>query len=157
MKLNTRAGAAIAAAATMIALPAAALAGPPSSPGKANHPNAGDHPSQSHKCTPHSRAYVEGGTVTAITTDSTGAVTGITIAVTHANHAAKAAPTTTLTLSDVSVVRFGGGTTAFTTGEQVQLIGKIQALAKKCTAPQGWAPTPTFRMIVVNPAPTPAG
>ena len=162
MKLNTKLGAAIATAATMIAVPAAALAGPPSSPGNSNHPsgtnhpNGGTQPAQSHKCTPHNRAYVEGGTVTAVTTDTTGAVTGITITVKHANHAAKMDPTTTVALSGVKVV-FDGGTTALTTGEQVQLIGKIQTLAKKCTPPQGWAPTPTFRMIVVHPAPTPAG
>lgn len=153
MKLNTKLGAALAAAGTMIAVPAAALAGPPSNSGS-NHSNSGK--SQTHVCKVHNRGYVEGGTVSAVTTDSTGAVTSFTITVTHKNHAAKLNPTNSVTLSEVKVVRYDGGTTAITTGERVQLIGKVTFVAKKCTDTTG-AGMVTIGKVVVHPAPTPAG
>jgi hypothetical protein len=141
MKLNIKAGA-IAATASMIAIPAAALAGPPANHGNGN----GHHP---HKCMPHSVAYIEGGTVTA-TTETNGAVTGITLDVKHANRMAKADPTTTLTLSDVRTVRYAGGTSAPAVGDRVQILGRIEVTGKKC--PAAGSTSPTFGMLVVHPA-----
>jgi len=71
-----------------------------------------------------------------------------------ANHMAKAdkGQTVTYTFTDAKLrVRFDGGTSAFTAGERVMLIGKEAAVAKKCTALTP-APAPVFRMIVVHPA-----
>ncbi|HET9125403.1 MAG TPA: hypothetical protein VFN65_11000 [Solirubrobacteraceae bacterium] len=146
MKFNIKAGAAIAAAATMIAVPAAALAGPPSGHGKGNSGK-----SQSHVCKVHYRGYVEGGTISAVASD----LSSITINVTHENHAAKLNPTTSVMLSNVKV-RYDGGTTALTMGERVQVIGKVSFEAKKCTSDTSFTPTVTVRMIVVHPAATSA-
>ena len=61
-------------------------------------------------------------------------------------------PARVTTLSDVKLrVRFDGGATGFTAGERVALIGKLAAVAKKCTA-SGSPASPVFRTIVVHPA-----
>jgi hypothetical protein len=157
MKLNIKAGLAVMAVGALVAVPATTLAGPPSNHGnKGKGSNGANHPS--HKCVAHNRAYVEGGTVDAQTTAAfaNGAWSGtLFVDVTSANHAAKGDIKTTVSVDPTTVktIRFDDGTTAFTAGEQVQLIGKIQAVAKKCTALNP-APTPVFRMIVVHPAPT---
>ena len=156
MKLNIKAGLAVAAAGALVAVPATALAGPPSNHGNGKGSN-GASPS-SHKCVAHNIAYVEGGIVDAKTTAAyaNGAWSGtLYVDVTRANHAAKGDKGTTVAVDPTTVkaIRFDGGATAFTAGERVQLIGKIQAVAKKCAALDP-APTPVFRMVVVHPAPT---
>ncbi len=166
MRFSIKTSLAIAATGLTVAVPAAALAGPPSGHGNGNHPHAGDHPnaggvSHSHGCLPHNRAYVEGGTVNATQTStmslqSDGTWSGtLYVDVKHANRAAKADRNQTVSWNLANVrVRFDGGATAFAAGERVQLIGKIQAAGKKCTASSSTTPAvPTFRLIVVHPGP----
>jgi hypothetical protein len=165
MKLNHKLGALLAAAGSLaVAVPA--LAHPSSS----DHPSGSDHPSasthaQSHKCKPHNVAYVESGTLDSATAstlaqNSDGTWSGtLVVDVTRTNHAARAdkgqTKTYTFTANKLRV-KFDGGATGFTAGERVKLIGKLASVAKKCAALDP-APAPTFRMVVVHPAPTTSG
>lgn len=152
MNFNTKIGTLAAVGAMLVAVPAAAHPG-----GNSNgtHGQSGSH---SHKCQAHNRAYVEGGTVDSTTastlaqnTDGTWSGT-LVVDVTHANHAARAdkgqTVTYTFTNAPVNVV-FDNGSTGFTAGEPVQLIGKIAATGRRCPAPST-APTPVFKRIVVD-------
>jgi hypothetical protein len=156
MQVNFKAGALVAAAGVIaIAVPAAAHPGPGNHPG---HGGKTDHPSKSHKCTPHNVGYVESGTIDASTPstlaqnpDGTWSGT-LVIDVTRTNHWAKADRETTVTetFTDAKLrVRFDGTTSGFTGLERVHLIGKLAVVAKKCTA-TGAAASPVFRMIVVH-------
>ena len=147
-----------AAGALAIAVPAAAHPGP-------NHHNNGHHGNgnsqgKSHKCKPHNVGYVESGTVDmttastlAMNTDGTWSGT-LVVDVTRTNHWAKSAMGTTVPVAFTNAkldVDFGGGTTGFTGGERVKLIGKLAVVGKKCPALTP-PPTPVFRMVVVHPA-----
>jgi hypothetical protein len=157
MTLNPRIGALVTAGTLAVAVPALAH------PGPATHPTKPSHPSHSHRCAPHKAAYVESGTVDATTAstlakNADGTWTGtLVVDVTRANHHAKGDKKTTVTVTFTSAtlhVKFDGGTTGFTAGERVKLIGKLATVAKKCPALSPPA-TPVFRMVVVHPAPTP--
>lgn len=157
MRFNIRAGALVAAAGALaVAVPAAAADGHSHST-SADHPS---HPAQSHKCKPHNVAYVESGNVAAgdgstLAKNADGTWTGaLVVDVTRTNHAAKGDANKTVNYSFTNAklrVRFDGGTTAFTPGERVTLIGKLARVGKKCTAMDP-APAPVFRMVVVHPA-----
>lgn len=161
MRLRIKAGTVIAAAGALaMAGTAAAHPGPSNHPNGGSHANGGGNSAQSHMCKPHNGAYVEGGTVDSTTAsslaqNSDGTWSGtLVVDVTRANHAARAdkGTTVTYTFNDAKLrVRFDGGTTGFTAGERIQLIGKEAAVAKKCTALSP-APAPVFRMLVVHPA-----
>ncbi len=143
-----------ATSALAIAVPAAAH------PSPSGHPGKDSHPSQSHKCAPHKVAYVESGTVDSVTAstlaanpDGTWSGT-LVIDVKHANHWAKAdkGTTVTYTFTDAKLrVHFDGGASGFTSGERVQVIGKLATVGKKCTALSP-AAQPVFRAVVVHPA-----
>jgi hypothetical protein len=163
-----------AAGALAIAVPATAHPGPNhdnngnhgtgNSQNNGNHGNrnnqGGDHPSQSHKCKPHNAGYIESGMVD-MTTASTlaknadGTWSGtLVVDVTRANHWAKSARGTTVTVTFANAklhVDFDGGTTGFTGGERVKLIGKLAVVGKKCPALTPPS-TPMFKMVVVHPA-----
>ncbi len=153
-----------------LGVPAVAQAGQPSNPGgshRADHgrgygkANAGgSSKGQAHRCMPHNRAYVESGTVDATTAstlaeNTDGSWSGtLVVDVKNANHMAKAdkGQTVTYTFTDAKLaVHFDGGTTGFSAGERVTLIGKEAFLPRRCTA-SGSAPEPVFRMVVVHPA-----
>ena len=157
MRFNIRVGAAIAGlGALAIAVPAAAH------PGKSHHRKGTDHPSaHSHHCSKaHHVAYLEGGKVDG--TPSTLAKNGdgtwsgtLVVDITHANHWARADrdKTVTYTFSSSKLkVHFDGGTTGFSAGERVQLIGKLAVMSKTCTASGSAPAAPIFRMVVVHPA-----
>jgi hypothetical protein len=154
-----RAAALVAAAGALaVAVPAAAH------PGSSNHPNGTDNPgtnhaqSKSHRCAPHNVAFIVSGAVadgTSMTQD-TGATTWsgtLVVTVAHTNHWAKGT-SGNYTVSNVKV-KFDGGTSTFSTGEKVQVIGKLAVVRShgknSCTNP-GAASTPTIKMIVVHPA-----
>jgi hypothetical protein len=147
-----------AAGALAIAVPAAAHPGP-------NHHNNGNHGNgngegKSHKCKPHNTGYIESGTVDvatastlAMNTDGTWSGT-LVVDVTRTNHWAKGAKGTTVTTTFTNAelkVHFDGGTSGFTGGERVKVIGKLAVVGKKCPALTPPA-TPMFRMVVVHPA-----
>jgi len=148
------------AGALAVAVPAAAH------PTSSDHPSGSSHSSgKSHKCKPHNVAYTESGVVDAatastLTQNSDGTWSGtLVVDVTRTNHAAKADKGQTVSYSFDAAklrVRFDGGTTGFTAGERVRLIGKLATVAKKCTALSP-AATPVFRMVVVHPAATTSG
>jgi hypothetical protein len=104
--------------------------------------------------------YIESGTVDmatpstlAMNTDGTWSGT-LVVDVTRTNHWAKSTKGTTVTTTISSAqltVRFDGGTSGFTGGERVKLIGKLAVVGKKCPALTPPA-TPVFRMVVVHPA-----
>jgi hypothetical protein len=160
MNTNVKLGALVAAASTLaIAVPAAAA-----HPGNSDHGARGDHSSHSHKCQTHNVAYVESGTVDSATPstlaanpDGTWSGT-LVVDVARTNHRAKADKNSTVTYTFANAklrVVFDGGATGFAAGERVQLIGKLAAVAKKCTTATP-APAPAFRMVVVHPAATQA-
>jgi hypothetical protein len=157
MKIKPKAAMLVSAAGALaIAVPAAAHPGP-NHENNGNHGN-GDHPSQSHKCKPHNVGYIESGTVD-MTTASTlaknadGTWSGtLVVDVSRTNHWAKNAKGTTVTTTFTSAkltVRFDGGTTGFTGGERVKLIGKLAVVGKKCPALTPPS-TPVFRTVVVH-------
>ena len=152
MKLNMKAGTLAAIGALVVAMPAAAH------PGGNGH--GGKSSSHSHKCQPHKRAYVEAGTVDSATAstlaqNSDGTWSGtLVVDVIRSNRAAKADRGQTVTYSFDSAplrVRFAGGTSGFSAGERVRLLGKVQTVARRCTAPDP-APAPVFHRLVVHPA-----
>lgn len=142
-----------------IAVPAAAHSGNPH-----HHPNNGSHPagvsrpSQSHQCKPHSVAYVESGivdgaTASTLAANPDGTWSGtLVVKVTTANHWAKADKRTTVSYTFTNAklsVHFNDGAIGFAAGEHIRLIGKLAAVAKKCTA-LAPAPAPVFRKVVVH-------
>jgi hypothetical protein len=152
--------------------PATVPVGPPSTtpdnkdnPG-ASHRNKGNH-GKSHKCVAHKVAYVASGTLVsqALTKNEDGTYSGeVVVEVEKTNHHAAADKGKTVTY-DVSKARLAlgvedvnkDGTVGLddlAKGDRVHLIGKITALAKKCSQDEFKAET-TIRKIVVNaPAPT---
>lgn len=159
MKLSPKLGTMVAVAGALaVAVPAAAH------PTSSDHPG-GNQPAQSHKCKPHNVGYVESGvvdsaTASTLTQNSDGTWSGtLVVDVTRTNHAAKADKGQTVSYSFDSAtlrVRFDDGTTGFTAGERVHLIGKLATVAKKCAALSP-AATPVFRTVVVHPAATSSG
>jgi hypothetical protein len=152
-------------------------AGPPSTtpsntdnPGAA-HRHSGEkgpgHHGKSHKCMPHKVGYVASGTLVsqALTKNEDGTYSGeLTVQVTHTNHHAstdmsKAVPYTVskvrlvLALEDTN--KDGSvGVDDLAPGDRVRLVGKITALAKRCSQ-TGFKAETTIRQIVVHaPAPT---
>jgi hypothetical protein len=133
----------------------------------AAHPNGSDHPhgpghppATSHRCAPHNVAFIVYGTVAAGTsmTQDANATTWsgtLVVDVKRTNHWAKGT-SGTYTITSAKV-RFDGGTTGFSTGERVKLIGKLAVVRGKgkTSCPNaGASATPTIRRIVVHPAPT---
>jgi hypothetical protein len=130
--------------------------------GKGNHASNGG----SHKCKPHRVGYVVSGTLVSqtLTKNADGTYSGeVTIEIKHTNHhAAGDKGTKAYKVANVHVT-FGlsdtnsDGTVALDdlkAGDQVQLIGKITALAKKCDKSKFTAST-TTRMIVFHAPVTP--
>ncbi len=161
----------------------------PSNQGTSHGPNGTNHPGQSgdphgkgkgkgnhgqgnsHKCTPHSVAYVASGTLvlatpplTTLTKNTDGTYSGtLEVAVTHTNHHAAADKGKTVIYKVTSVhVTFGladtnkDGTVGLddlANGDRVRVIGKITTLAKKCSQ-TGFTAETTIRKIVFH---APAG
>jgi hypothetical protein len=160
VRINVTTTVALAAAtAFAIAVPAAAHSG------RSDHPSGSGHRSSSHKCEPHRVAYIVYGTVDASQgpiTVSNGTVASGTleINVTRTNHWAKGDRPTNATqpvayvLGPNTKVKFDGGTSDFTSGERVKLIGKAPLVnTKRCTG-AGTVGTPTIRLVIVHPAAT---
>jgi hypothetical protein len=138
--------------------------------GKGHHGQSGN-PGNSHKCKPHKVGYVASGTLvlvtpplTTLTKNADGTYTGtLEVAVTHTNHhAAGDKGTKTYTVTNVHVT-FGladtnsdgsVGLDDLKAGDQVKVIGKITALAKKCNQ-SGFTATTTIRKVVFNAPVTP--
>lgn len=160
MSINIRLGALVAAvSAVALAVPATAHPGPGDHPGRSDHAGANHRSEQSRACAPHNLAYVESGVVDAatsstLTQNADGTWSGtLVVDVTEANHRAKADKGTTVTYTFTGAtldVRFDGGTTAFSAGERVRLIGALAVVGKRCAAPSP-APGPVFRTVVVHP------
>jgi hypothetical protein len=152
-------------------------------PGKDNHSgtdgNSGNphgngnanSPGKSHKCVPHKVAYTAGGTLVSQTlTKDSGANTysgEVVVEVTRTNRHAAADKGKTVTYKVTNVnLTFGladtnnDGTVGLddlAKGDRVRLIGKITALAKKCSQ-TGFTAATTIRRIVFHaPAGTPEG
>jgi hypothetical protein len=130
-----------------------------SDPNKPSHPG---HPGQSHKCNPHSVAYIASGTLLSqtLTKNTDGTYSGdVTLSVTHTNrHAAGDQGTTkTYTLTNAPVtfgvadVNHDGsvGLDDLNTGDSVKLIAKITTLARKCSQ-SGFTATTTIRRITFH-------
>jgi hypothetical protein len=128
--------------------------------GKGNQGKPG-HPENSNKCKPHKVAYVASGALVSqtLTKNADGSYSGeVTVKVKRTNHhAAGEGPTKTYKPENVHVT-FGladtnndgsVGLDDLKAGDRVKLIGKITALAKKCSQ-SGFTPTTTIRKIVFN-------
>jgi hypothetical protein len=120
------------------------------------------HPGNSHKCKPHKVAYVASGTLVSqtLTKNANGSYSGeVTVAVKRTNRHAAGDEGTTKTYKPENVhVTFGladtnsdgsVGLDDLKAGDRVKLIGKITALAKKCSQ-SGFTATTTIRKIVFN-------
>lgn len=120
------------------------------------------HPGSSHKCKPHKVAYVASGTLVSqtLTKNADGTYSGkVTVEVKRTNHHAAGDQGTTKTYKPENVhVTFGladtnsdgsVGLDDLKAGDRVKLIGKITALAKKCSQ-SGFTATTTIREIVFN-------
>jgi hypothetical protein len=134
------------------------------------HDKSGEHPGKSHKCVAHSVGYVAGGTLVSETlTKDEGAETysgKVEVEVTHTNHhaAADKGQKVTYEVSKAHVV-FGlrdtnkdgsVGLDDLAKGDRVHVIGKITAVAPRCTGE--FTATKTIRRIVFHaPAPTASG
>jgi hypothetical protein len=129
---------------------------------KPNHPNKPSHPGQSHKCKPHSVAYVASGTLVSqtLTKSPNGRYSGVvTIKVMHTNHHAAADNGTTkpYMVENVKIVfaladtnKDGSvGLDDLKEGDRAKLIGKITTLAKSCNQ-GGFTATTTIRQIVFH-------
>lgn len=162
MRLNFKAGALVAVAgALVIAVPAAAHPSGSDHPKGNNQGNGSSHSSASHGCKAHKVAYIVHGTIdssqTAITvTDGTVASGTLVVDVTRTDHWAKADKAATQPVSyqlgPGTKVKFDGGTTDFSSGERVNLIGKAGVVKNKHCTGAGTVGTPTVRMVVVHPA-----
>ena len=120
------------------------------------------HPGSSHKCKPHKVAYVASGKLVSqtLTKNADGTYSGkVTVEVKRTNHHAAGDKGTTKTYKTENVhVTFGladtnsdgsVGLDDLKPGDRVKLIGKITALAKKCSQ-SGFTATTTIRKIVFN-------
>ena len=120
------------------------------------------HPGSSHKCKPHKVAYVASGKLVSqtLTKNADGSYSGeVTVEVKRTNHHAASDQGTTKTYKPENVhVTFGladtngdgsVGLDDLKAGDRVRLIGKITALAKKCSQ-SGFTATTTIREIVFN-------
>ncbi len=152
MRSLLRLGAVVATAALVTAVPA--LADKPPHPSHPSHPAHPAHPLQSHKCTAHKVAFIASGTLVSwtATANSDGTYTGsIVVNVTRTNHHAAAnTGSQPFTLTSTKV-RFGKGATPPAAGDRVKLIGKITAVAKKCSDQSG-AGMVTLRRVDVKSA-----
>src|SRR5579875_2082617 len=109
----------------------------PTHPSHPAHPAHPAHPSKSHKCMAHKVAYTASGTLVSwsATENADGTYSGtIVVDVTRANHHAKSdkGNQVTYTLTNARV-RFAKGAHPPAAGDRVQVIGKITAVAKKCS------------------------
>jgi hypothetical protein len=160
-----------AAAATLIATPAWALPSqaPPHAGGgngqqgdAPDHPGKPSQPGKSHKCKPHTVAYVASGLLVSqtLTLDGSG---NVTVDVKRTNHHAAGDKGKTVTYS-VSHVRVtfalpdvnddgSSGLDDLQAGDRVKLIGKVTAIAKKCDH-TSFTPTTTIRHIVFHGPPS---
>lgn len=128
MKTTAKLGAVAAAGALAIAVPA--MAKPPYSLPK-------PHPPKSHRCAAHNEAYIASGKFVSwnASPSGKGRYTGtITVDLTRTNHHAAGQKGTryTYTLTNTKV-DFGKGANPPVAGDRVVLIGKITAVARKCT------------------------
>jgi hypothetical protein len=154
MRINVRTAAVLAAASALaVAVPAAAHPSPKGS----------SHSSGSHKCKPHNVGYIVHGTIDPsqgpiTVTNGTAASGTLEVNVTRTNHWAKrdrpgnATQPVAYALGPNTKVKFDGGTTDFTSGERVTLIGKAPVVSNKHCTGAGTVGTPTIRMVVVHPA-----
>lgn len=135
------------ALASALAITALAVAKPPHS-----HP---PHPATSHKCVAHETAYRAAGTLVswnAIKT-ATGAYTGtVTVHVTNANRHGQGAVGTivTYTLTDAEAV-LAKRADPPAAGDRVTVIGKIAAVAKKCSDSTGAGAVSVSKVVVHAP------
>jgi hypothetical protein len=158
VRINFKSGALVAAAGALaLAVPAMAH------PGPSGHSNGSSHSSGSHKCKPHNVAYIVHGTIdpsqaTITVTNGTVSAGTLEVNVTRTNRWAKgdrpgnATQPVAYQLGPNTRVKFDGGTTDFTSGERVTLIGKAPHVSNKHCTGAGTVGTPTFRMVVVHPA-----
>ncbi len=123
--------------------------------------------SHSHKCKPHSVAYIASGTLEAgwtLNKNTNGTFSGtVKVDVLHTNHHAAGDKSTKkeYTLENVHLTLVipdadndgSAEVDDLKAGDQVMLIGKISALAKKCPK-TGSAATPKIRQIVFHPPAT---
>ena len=138
--------------------------------GNGNRGSQGDNKSshsRSHKCKPHAVAYIASGTLEGegltLNKNANGTFTGtVKVDVLHTNHhAAGDKGAKKYTLENVHLVLAipdadndsSVEVDDLKAGDQVMLIGKISALAKKCPK-TGSAATPTIRQIVFHPPAT---
>jgi hypothetical protein len=156
-----------ASAAALMTSPAWALPGlAPADQGKGHGPSTTpsntSHPGNSHKCKPHKVGYVASGTLVSqtLTKNADGTYSGeVTVEVKRTNHHAAGDKGKTKSYKVENVrVTFGladtnsdgsVGLDDLKVGDQVKLIGKITALAKKCSQSEFTATT-TIRKIVFN-------
>jgi hypothetical protein len=128
------------------------------------HPGpSGKGASSSHKCKPHEVAYIVHGTIDAsqgaiTVTNGTVASGRLEVNVTRTNHWAKrdrpghATQPVGYALGPKTRVKFDGGTSDFTSGERVKLIGKAPLVKNRHCTGVGTVGTPTISMVVVHPA-----
>jgi hypothetical protein len=130
-----------------------------------NHGSSGDQKDGSHKCVPHKVAYVASGTLESwsLTLNKDGTYSGaVTVKVTHTNHHAAGDKGTIKEYKGKEVenvrVTFGlddtnkdgsVGLDDLAKGDRVKVIGKIEALAKKCSH-AGFEPKTTLHHIVFH-------
>jgi hypothetical protein len=159
MRFKLRLGAIVGTAALIAAVPALAAKPPhPSHPAHPSHPSHPAYPvmpsgpSKSHKCAVHKVAFVASGTLVSwsATANTDGTYSGkIVVDVTRTNHhAAGSTGDQTITLGETKV-RFGTHATPPAAGDRVKLIGKVTAVAKKCSN-QSAAGTITIRQAIVK-------
>jgi len=132
-----------------------------------HHGNNQSSHGRSHKCKPHAVAYIASGTLEGegltLNKNANGTFTGtVKVDVLHTNHhAAGDKGAKKYTLENVHLVLAipdadndsSVEVDDLKAGDQVMLIGKISALAKKCPK-TGSAATPTIRQIVFHPPAT---
>jgi hypothetical protein len=143
-----RIGLAIALFAAVAVVPAqAAKPAGPGSHGK------GHHHGKSHKCKPHNVGWVVKGTLVSQTlvANTDGTYSGnVTVQVTHTNkHARAQQGTRSYDLVNVKVTFGEANGQPPVAGDQVKLIGKIPALAKKCDQ-SNLSTVYTVRKVVFN-------
>jgi hypothetical protein len=112
------------------------------------------HKGKPHKCAPHQVAYIAHGTLVSFsaTPGTDGRYSGtIVVSVMRANHHARSTKGTqaTFTLNDTRV-RLAKGLSAPAAGDRVTVVGKITAVAKRCSD-QSMAGTVTVRYVVISP------
>jgi hypothetical protein len=133
----------------------------PSGPSGPTGPSGGH--GGSHKCKPHSEAYVAGGKVdsssptTPLTANGHKRFSGMLVVdVTKTNHhaAGDKGKTVTYKLDHARVVFSHGTSNPPAAGDRVQVIGRITTLNPRCDQ-TGFTPTVTIRQVVVHlPAPS---